>query len=140
MIDDVSIGQRFYQLEEMEDKEKEITEVFLNADGSVTLGETDGPMFSKSSGTWSQSLSRAPSSFRMTLIREFEAGNEKGSPTDMGTFTFAVERVYTGDLTTVGGRTALSGVIHQIDDGGDREVGYFSMIDTTKERLGEQDS
>jgi hypothetical protein len=141
MIDDVSIGQRFYQLEEMEDKETEITEVFLNADGSVTLGETDGPVFSRGSGTWSQSLSRAPSpSFRMTLIREFDAGKEKGTPTDMGPFSFAVERTYTGDLTTVGGKTALSGVIHQIDGGGDREVGYFNMIDTTTERLGEQDS
>ena len=57
----------------------------------------------------------------------------------MGEFSFSVERVYAGDMTVVGGKTAVSGVIHQIDDLGDREVGYFNMIDTTNERLGEND-
>jgi len=133
--DAIEIGQRFFQLEEMEDKETEITEVFLNADRTVSLGETDGPVYISAQGTWSKN---GPS-FQMNLIRTFEAGKEKGQPTDMGEFSFSVERVYAGDMTVVGGKTAVSGVIHQIDDLGDREVGYFNMIDTTRERLGEND-
>jgi hypothetical protein len=141
MTEGVSIGQRFYQLEEMEDKETEITEVFLNADGTVTLGETDGPVFTSGSGSWTQSKSGGDTPpFRMTLVRTFDAGKDKRKYTDMGTFTFTVERVYTGEFSLVGSKTALSGVIHQIDDGVDREVGYFNMLDTTNERLGEKDS
>lgn len=141
MTEGVSIAQRFYQLEEMEDKESEITEVFLNADGTVTLGETDGPVFTNGSGSWthSQNAGETPP-FRMTLVRTYDAGRDKRTYTDMGPFTFTVERVYTGDSSLVGSKTALSGIIHQIEDGVDREVGYFNMLDTTNERLGEKDS
>ena len=120
----------------MEDKDTRITEVYLNANGSATLGKTDGPVFTQAQGSWN----KQGNTFKMTLVRTYEAGKEKGTATDMGEFTFSVERTYTGDLSMVGGKTAMSGIIHQIDDvGSDREVGFFNMIDTTKERLGEKD-
>ena len=44
------------QLEELEDAETSTTEVFLNDDFTVTLGETDGPRYIASEGTWSESF------------------------------------------------------------------------------------
>ena len=42
------------QLEELEDAETSTTEVFLNDDFTVALGETDGPRYIASEGTWSE--------------------------------------------------------------------------------------
>ena len=46
------------QLEELEDAETSTTEVYLNGDHTVTLGETDGPRYIASEGTWSESFNR----------------------------------------------------------------------------------
>ena len=46
------------QLEELEDAETSTTEVFLNDDLTVTLGETDGPRYIASEGTWSESFNQ----------------------------------------------------------------------------------
>jgi len=46
------------QLEELEDAETSTTEVFLNGDFTVTLGETDGPRYIASEGTWSESFNQ----------------------------------------------------------------------------------
>jgi len=140
----VNVGQKFYNLEELEDSETCTTEIFLNADQTVDVGETDGPVFIKASGTWTQERSKGgddPGSFQMTLLRTYEAGREASSPTDMGEFHFTVERTFTGIVTKVGSSVAVTGSMHHVDElsGGDQQVGYFNMIDTTKERLGEKD-
>ena len=57
----------------------------------------------------------------------------------MGEFDFEVERVFMGEFAKVGGNVAVTGSVHQIDELGDHEVGYFNMLDTTKERLGEEE-
>lgn len=43
---------KYYQLEEMEDKENCTTELFLTANGQVEFGETDGPVWADAIGTW----------------------------------------------------------------------------------------
>jgi len=134
----LDISRKYYQLEELEDKESCTTDVFLNSDRTVTVGETDGPVYLSASGTWSQDPSDG--SFRMVLSRTYEAGREPHQFTDMGEFDFTVERVFTGEVTEVGSKLAVVGSIHDMDEAvGDKSVGFFNMIDTTKERLGEKD-
>ena len=128
-----SIANKYFQLEEAEDKDTCTTELFLKEDKTVTVGESDGPLPLRASGSWDQ---RGDGSFTMTITRTFEAGKEKTMPTDIGEFTFTVERLFSGDISAVGGRLAMSGSMHDIDELlGDRRVGFFNMIDTTKERL-----
>jgi hypothetical protein len=86
------------------------------------------------SGKWETDDS---GNFKMTLMREYESGQETKRGTDMGEFKFSVERTFTGELGFVGECVAVTGAIHSVDDTvGDREVGFFNLIDTTKERLG----
>lgn len=112
-----------------------MTEVLLNADNTVTLGETDGPPFLRSSGTWSLNGEE----FRMTLSRTYNAGAPSKEPNDIGEFTYTVERTFTGGLYMVGAKLAIEGSVHSLDEHGDNEVGYFEMIDVSKERAGEKD-
>jgi hypothetical protein len=126
---------KYFNLQELEDKEQAVTEVLLNSDNTVTVGETDGPLFASAAGTWSSQ----GDSFQMTLRRTYSAGSESSSSTDMGEFSFTVERTFTGTLYMVGAKLAVEGSVHSVDEHGDNEVGYFEMIDVTKERAGEKD-
>jgi hypothetical protein len=127
----------YFQLEELEDQDTATTEVFLKADNTVDVGETDGPLHIKASGTWKET---PQGEFEMVLKRTFEAGRESQTYTDMGEFDFEVERTFTGEITKVGASMAVTGSIHYKDELlGDEEVGYFNMIETTKARKGEKD-
>ena len=124
-----SARERYFQLEELEDAESAITEIFLDAYGKVRTGATDGPVFLNSFGTWNQEPSTG--GFEMRLSRTYQAGIEQRKFTDMGELNFEVERVYTGPLTTVGALMAVEGSMHCIDDHvGDQQVGFFKMIDS----------
>lgn len=126
---------KFFQLEELEDKETATTEIVLNADRSVTFGKTDGPIALACAGTWKQ----VDGSFRMEVTRRFPGGKETKESTDMGEFAFDVIRTYLGDMTMVGASIAITGAMHTNDETlGDQEVGFFNMIDTTAEREGEE--
>lgn len=70
----------------------------------------------------------------MTIKRTFVAGNNKRQDTDMGEFSFDVERVFAGTMEYVGSILAVKGsIVMPGEIFGDVEVGYFSMIDTTQE-------
>ena len=112
-----------------------MTEIRLNADNSVTIGETDGPLFTAATGTWSATAE----TLTMTLSRTYSAGSESAVATDMGEFSFTVDRTFTGNLYMVGAKLAVEGSVHALDEHGDNEVGYFEMIDVTKEREGLKD-
>ncbi|KAL7497313.1 hypothetical protein ACHAWT_005760 [Skeletonema menzelii] len=134
-----SIAGKHFQLEELEDAEKCTTDILLNSDMTVTVGCTDGPFFSSSYGTWSESTdesSEGSAVFEMKLSRTYTAGGDSKDPTDIGEFTYEVERSFSGLLTVVGGSlVAMEGVILDVDDMfGSREVGFFNMIDTTEAR------
>jgi hypothetical protein len=128
-----------FQLEEMEDQDTCSTEITLLPDGTVQVGETDGPLFVSASGTWSVDPTNPQGAFafEMKLARQFEAGHEASSFTDIGEFSFTVERWYVGDINRVGERLAVSGSIHAMEDlevfgaspPSDLAVGYFNMID-----------
>ena len=133
------IGGRHFQLEELEDKEKSTTDILLNSDNTVTLGRTDGPFFSTSHGTWSESSgdnSQDKSVFEMKLSRTFVAGENSKDATDIGEFEYTVTRTFNGEATLVGGSLlAIEGVVLDKDEiFGSREVGFFNMVDTTAAR------
>lgn len=125
---------KYFQLEEAEDVETCTTEVFLHADSSVWIGESDGPLCSNAQGSWNV---EPDGTFRMTISRMFDTGQPAADFTDMGEFSFSVVREFTGEMTTVASLMAMSGSLHDVDEVfGDRQVGFFSMIDTTDARLG----
>eukprot|EP00551_Chaetoceros_affinis_P000165 CAMPEP_0203638214 /NCGR_PEP_ID=MMETSP0088-20131115/4303_1 /ASSEMBLY_ACC=CAM_ASM_001087 /TAXON_ID=426623 /ORGANISM="Chaetoceros affinis, Strain CCMP159" /LENGTH=230 /DNA_ID=CAMNT_0050492801 /DNA_START=175 /DNA_END=867 /DNA_ORIENTATION=+ len=151
----LSPSSKFYQLEEMEDRESSTTEIFLSQDGTVTVTDTNGPPPVRSSGTWKAiaAPSRAQhnlndpdldydydesitGTFEMKITRTFRTGHDAS---DLGEFCFDVERTFIGDISTVGGLVSVTGSMHMEDDFfGDTEVGFFSMIDTTDAKLGEE--
>jgi len=128
------ITNKFFQLDEREDKDEACTEIFLRNDKTVDFGETDGPVPIKTTGTWELE----GDSFKMNIKRTFESGKKESRMTDMGEFQFDVERQLTGTCSKVGDTFAIEGKIHSFDEAlGDKEVGYFGMLDTTSDKLDE---
>jgi len=116
----------------MEDADKCVTALYLNRDGTVSFGATDGPLLSKVSGAWEQDSSTGD--VAMSIKRTYPAGNEKRRDTDVGEFHFSTERILVGEVCHVGASLGVKGQIHMQDEiFGDEQVGYFSMIDTTNE-------
>jgi hypothetical protein len=131
----IDVGNKYYQLEEMEDKERCITEIFLSTDKTITFGETDGPLPVRSEGTW-ENNSKRDGDLRMTIKRTFSAGQPtpKGKPsTDIGEFQYEVERTYIGRMEKIGDLLGFSGSIHETHSHSEEDgtVGYFELIDTT---------
>eukprot|EP01083_Nonionella_stella_P054480 143796_1 len=126
----------YFQLEEREDKDTCTTELFLKKDGTVLVFDSDGPLPISATGTWGQSTDKK--FFIMNIKRTFGTGSDGR---DMGEFCFEVERSYEGTMTTVGEKTlAMEGAMHLVDEfRGDLKVGFFSMIDTTAAKLGEEE-
>uniref|UniRef100_A0A7S2P4Y7 Uncharacterized protein n=1 Tax=Leptocylindrus danicus TaxID=163516 RepID=A0A7S2P4Y7_9STRA len=122
-------NEKYFQLEELEDKETATTEILLKSDNTVEFGETDGPRPISCTGTWEHD----EDSFKLVLNRTFSAGRSASESTDVGEFTFTVNRTLNGEVTSVGDNFAVTGSINCEDIG---NVGYFNMIDTTDERLG----
>lgn len=128
---------RHYQLEELEDAEASTTDIFLNADNTVIIGESDGPLCTSSSGKWSDF---APSdsgaaTFEMVLTRTFITGSEKGKSvnsanTAIGEFEYTVVRTYRGEVSMVGGSVlTMNGEIVDVDEVfGDRRVRSFCIV------------
>jgi len=128
------VSNKYYQLEELEDRDDCSTEVLLKDDGTVTTGATDGPLPLRSSGTWEF----AGDTFKMVLSRVYQAGEKSNKATDMGEFEYEVKRSYEGELSEVGAEIAVTGgKIHLLhDDLGDEAVGFFNLLDTTNLRPG----
>ena len=88
------VKSKYFQLEELEDKESCSTEIFLSDDGSVTMMETNGPPPISAVGRWLQGEN---DEFKMTFVRTFGSGS---SSRDMGEFSYEVERTFTGEVTS----------------------------------------
>lgn len=113
----------------MEDEDKCITELKLNYDGTIWIGESDGPLCRHATGSWKQN---DDGSIDFKLVRTYRAGNDAREATGMGEFEYTVERQFTGSAAAVGSKLSYQGVVHLIDDVlGDKEVGYFEMIDVS---------
>mmetsp|Transcript_1960 Transcript_1960/g.4289 ORF Transcript_1960/g.4289 Transcript_1960/m.4289 type:complete len:205 (+) Transcript_1960:156-770(+) len=131
-----------FQLEELEGDASSITEVLINSDFTISLGKTDGPLYTESHGTWTEQhrslpdYDRSERTFSMKLTRRFVTGTERSThgTTAMGEFEYEVERTYNGECFLVGESTlAMNGEILDVDEiFGERRVGYFNMIDTSE--------
>lgn len=123
------VANKYYQLEELEDKDDSSTEVFLKDDGTVAIGKTDGPPPVYASGEWDMKGKE----FMMTLTRTYEGGHQPSRSTDAGEFKYKVKRTYQGELGHVGEEMAvIGGIIYSIHpELGDEKVGFFNIIDTT---------
>ena len=124
---------KYYQLEEMEDRENATTECYLKQDGTVVLGDTDGPLWTSAQGKWYIQ----DDGFIMTITKKFGAGTDSS---DMGEFEYELERTFIGDMTVVGESVAITGVMKSDDvlTGKEKEVGFFNMIDGTDARIGKR--
>ena len=128
------IGKEF-QLEEREDKETSITEIWLQGDGSVTFGVTDGPTVEKAWGIWTLQQN---GQFWMEIIRTFASSEERLGAHQIGPVHYQVKREFVGSLERIGGNVmTVKGTIHGDDESTganlDCEVGYFSLIDEATE-------
>jgi hypothetical protein len=124
---------KYYQMEEMEDRETCTTELFLMEDGAVLLGDTDGPLWESATGYWQ--VRPGSDDFSMSICKTFKTGDENR---DMGEFEFQVTRIFEGDMTMVGESVAVTGIMKNEQDGQPTkqvEVGFFNMIDATEIRL-----
>ena len=130
-IDAAYPGNKHYQLEELEDAEACTTDIFLNTDNSITIGETNGPLFLSGSGTWSASIEEDDKTFfEMIMRRRYQTGKEGTQTTDIGEFEYDVERTFRGELTVVGGTAlAVNGEILDVDETfGDRRVSALKFL------------
>eukprot|EP00545_Synedropsis_sp_CCMP1620_P014395 CAMPEP_0119014272 /NCGR_PEP_ID=MMETSP1176-20130426/9448_1 /TAXON_ID=265551 /ORGANISM="Synedropsis recta cf, Strain CCMP1620" /LENGTH=144 /DNA_ID=CAMNT_0006967427 /DNA_START=178 /DNA_END=612 /DNA_ORIENTATION=- len=122
---------KYYQLEEMEDKETCTTEVFLKADRTIGFGESDGPLWATAVGVWN--VEPGTDNYSMSITRVYASGQPN---TDMGEFDFEVSRIFAGEMTMVGESVGITGVTYAKQAMGEenQEVGYYNMIDGTDER------
>ena len=119
VLTSTQIENKSYQLEEMEDSEACSSAIYLNADGSVAMGVTDGPQPSSVQGTWNYDDDKKE--LRMDIKRSFE-----------GDYPFEVRRFLVGHLDERKGSelVVFSGNLFRDPTDFSREeaVGYFSMI------------
>mmetsp|Transcript_26670 Transcript_26670/g.40326 ORF Transcript_26670/g.40326 Transcript_26670/m.40326 type:complete len:226 (-) Transcript_26670:112-789(-) len=132
-----------FQLEELEDKEECETEVWLNEDGTVSLGASNGPLVRDYAGEWHllETAGVGYQPFRMRLTRRFES---PGSGR-IGDIQYDLTREFWGSIEMVGESICVNGKIHGAlpsaetnqyaqmyhDDQAmqETEIGYFTMID-----------
>ncbi|KAL7524800.1 hypothetical protein ACHAWF_001093 [Thalassiosira exigua] len=96
------LASREYQLEELEDREECETEVWLNDDGSVTLGPSNGPKIQEYEADWYllETAGEEDRPFRMRLTRRYESPSSVKS--NAGDTTYSVKREFWGNVETVG--------------------------------------
>jgi len=136
------LSSKEFQLEELEDRDECETSLRLNDDGTVTLGQTNGPPVSSWEGSWAviETATEADKPFRMRLTRTYEAG---GSGTNkLGDVSYSVQREFWGNIEMVGESVSVTGRTHGNPDANvdgneyvnelslmESEIGYFTMID-----------
>jgi hypothetical protein len=114
-----------------------MTELWLNEDGTLRMGKTNGPQVSKFWGIWTllEGVSEKP--FWMEILRAYKAGESHTGKNQVGEFSYEVKREFRGDISMVGESIGIAGSIHGKDEAAkvDCEVGYFSLIDASSEEL-----
>ncbi len=144
----MKLSARFFNLEEMEDKETCRSNIRWNEGaGLVDLISTDGPVFlPESNGVYDL---EEDGQFTMVLTRCYSSSPHSSgaepsvSPlcTDIGEFTYDHVRIFKGSATSIAsGVIGIEGKLFaKFRDEGDIHednlipVGFFSMVDTTND-------
>ncbi|KAL9190001.1 hypothetical protein ACHAXT_009676 [Thalassiosira profunda] len=133
------LSAKEFQLEELEDKEESETELWLNADGTVTLGRTNGPPVKDFKGDWHvlETAGEGDKPFRMRLTRSYESPSSGTS--NLGDVSYDIHREFWGNVEMVGDSISVSGRVHGPIPSGNEyvdeqsvlesELGYFTLID-----------
>lgn len=123
------VGKEF-QLEEREDQDSGLTELWLQADGTIKFGQSDGPPTEKEWGVWAYNDGAEKPLF-MEIIRTYKTAEDKTGANQVGEFEYEVKREFWGNLKQIGNIIGAEGTIHGDDEAAavDCEVGYFSLID-----------
>lgn len=123
------VGKEF-QLEEREDQDTELTELWLQEDGTMKFGQTDGPPAEKSWGIWTL-RDGGEKPFRMEVIRTYKTAEDKTGANQVGEFSYEVKREFWGDIKEIGDIVTVEGTMHGGEGGSnvDYELGFFSLID-----------
>ncbi|GAB0495392.1 hypothetical protein MMPV_006692 [Pyropia vietnamensis] len=122
-VTDADMGNRSFQLIEMEDAEQAVSALYLRAaDKGVDFGATDGPVPDSVTGEWT--LNEEDGTFGLSLTRKYDGG-----------FGFSVSRFYKGHYERREGSSLVTvqGYIFQTEHAMDPEnaVGFFSMVMAT---------
>jgi len=104
-----------FQLEEFEDQDTSITGLFLNRDGTVSVSETTGPLFSSATGNWK---AMSDTDFIMCITRTFRAFGS----------SYSVDRDYIGEFEQIVDNKAILGGKIIMGGDSDVEVGFFKLI------------
>lgn len=118
-IEVTDLGEREFQLEELEDRDVAVTSVVLKEDGSIEAGATNGPIPLSCRGKWSFDDNK----FSMEISREFDAS-----------IPYTVSRSLTGFIEEVLPATdtvIIAGDIVMED----MDVGFFKMISAPSDIL-----
>lgn len=143
----VPFGRRIFQLESQEGPDSFLTEIMLNPDGTVEIGQSEGPEFCHSFGFWEEEQPQQSqedavakdTGFAMSITMEFEGGSIPSGDERIDKFRYSVERIYTGEWALVGAQQAVVGsILYRDEELGDAHVGYFQMIETTSELENDQ--
>ena len=103
-------------LQELEDDTDTRTQLFLNADGTVTHGATDGPPPLGTCGLWQCGAT----SFQMTLQRTFTTSLSLNDPSLDDPLNYCVTRIYLGTVDpTSSGVKMIEGRIALVRGDGD---------------------
>lgn len=122
-VTDAEVGNRSFQLIEMEDSEQAVSALYLRAaDKGVDFGATDGPVPDSVTGEWT--LNEADGTLGLALTRNYE-----------GDFSFSVTRFYKGHYERREGSSLVTvqGYIFQAEHAMEPEnaVGFFSLVTAT---------
>lgn len=148
------LSSKEYQLEELEDKEECETELWLNEDGTVTLGMSNGPPVKDYKGDWHllETASEEDKPFRMRLTRTFETKSmestthpsirkwkdvtARGVANKVGDISYEVKREFWGNIEMVGNSISVSGKIHGNTDPNSSGNAYVDEQSVLESELG----
>lgn len=121
-ITTTQLGNRAYQLEELEDSASCVSAIYLKNDGSLKLGRTDGPRPSSVKGSWE--YVEPEQELRIDLTRYYDG--------DTGDYSYDVTRYFIGHLDTKKNSelAIFAGKIfrERTDFSPNEAVGFFEMI------------
>lgn len=122
-VTDADVGNRSFQLIEMEDSEQAVSALYLRAaDKGVDFGATSGPVPDSVTGEWA--LNEEDGTLGLALTRNYD-----------GDFSFSVTRFYKGHYERREGSSLVTvqGYIFQAEHPMEPEnaVGFFSLVMAT---------
>lgn len=116
------LAAKSFQLEEMEDSANQTSALFLQDDGGVAVGQTDGPDFDRADGKWT--FNEREGFLEIEIERFFGADS----------IPFSVKRIFRGHADD--GKSGLALFVGAMfrdptDFGPEEALGHFALVEST---------